>query len=98
MTPEQKKLNLLGLAMRARQLVSGDELVEKAVKNGSVKLVVCAKDASVATLERYSGFCQRNNIPLNTEFTRDEISHAVGKSRTIVGLTNHGMIKTFLGY
>ncbi|MBR7927010.1 ribosomal L7Ae/L30e/S12e/Gadd45 family protein [Aerococcaceae bacterium zg-ZUI334] len=98
MTPEQKKLNLLGLALRARQLVSGDELVEKAVKNGSVKLVICAKDASDATLERYTGLCDRQQIQLNTEFTREEISHAIGKSRTILGLTNQGMIKTFLGY
>lgn len=98
MTPEQKKLNLLGLATRAGYLVSGDEMVEKAIKNGSVQLVICAKDASEATLTRYQGLCERNNKRLVLEFTRDEISHAIGKSRSICAINNHGMMKKFLSY
>lgn len=98
MTPRQKKLNLLGLATRARQLISGDELVEKAVKNGTLKLVICANDASQATLDRYQRLCGCNNVELNTEFSREEISQAIGKSRTLCGLNNQGMIKTFLSY
>lgn len=98
MTPEQKKLNLLGLATRARQLISGDELVEKAIKNGTAKLVICANDASKATLKRYRELCEREDVKLNTDFTRAEISQAVGKLRTICALSNHGMIKKFLSY
>lgn len=98
MSPEQKQLNLLGLATRARSLVSGDELVEKSIKNKRVYLVVCASDASEATRERYQGLCERGNVPLNLSFTREEISHAIGKTRSICALDNPGMSKKFLSY
>ena len=35
MMPEQKQLNLLGLATRARSIVTGDEFVEKAIKSNN---------------------------------------------------------------
>lgn len=98
MTPEQKKLNLLGLATRAGFLVSGDEMVEKAIKNNSVKLVVCASDASEATLNRYQLLCENYQARLITEFTREQISDAIGKSRSICAMGNNGMIKKFLSY
>lgn len=98
MMPKQKQLNLLGLATRARHLVSGDEMVEKAIKQSKVYLVVVASDASDATLERYAGFCERENIALNTDFTRFEISQAIGKSRSICAVSNRGMSEKFLSY
>lgn len=98
MQVKQKQLNMLGLAKKASQLVSGDELVEKAIKNHQVKLVICASDASQATLSRYQRLCQTHQIPLFTEFNRDEISGAIGSRRTICAIRNDGMVKTFLSY
>lgn len=98
MMPQQKQLNLLGLATRSRNLVSGDEMVEKAIKQHKVYLVVVASDASDATLDRYTGICERENVALNTDFTRIEISHAIGKSRTICAISNRGMSEKFLSY
>jgi len=98
MMPKQKQLNLLGLATRARCLVSGDEMVEKAIKNNQVNVVICASDASESTRERYIGMCERNNVPLNLTFTKYEISHAIGKCRTICAINNRGMTKKFLSY
>lgn len=98
MMPEQKQLNLLGLATRARSIVTGDEFVEKAIKSNKVYVVICAKDASEATRERYTGMCERAGVPLNLSFTRDEISHAIGKSRSMCALNNAGMSKKFLSY
>lgn len=98
MKNDLKKLNMIGLAMRAREIISGDELVEKAVKNNRVRLVLCASDASEKTLERYRSLSERKDIPLNTEFTKYELSQAIGKNRSIIGLTNQGMTKKFLSY
>lgn len=98
MTPQQKQLNMLGLAQRSGNLVSGDELVEKAVKNGRVRLVVIGNDASDATKRRYTFLCEQHKIPLVDNFSSVEMSHALGKSRTICGITNNGMIKSFLSY
>lgn len=39
-------LQLLGLAARARKVVSGEELVVKEIRNNNAKLVILASDAS----------------------------------------------------
>ena len=98
MTPEQKKLNMLGLANRSGNLISGDELVEKAIKRGRVAWVICAQDASDATRARYQDWSQSYHVPLEMTFNREQISHAVGKTRSIVAITNRGMAKTYLSY
>lgn len=49
MTTEQAILNLLGIAARARQVVSGEEQVVKEVRGQSAKLVILSTDASKNT-------------------------------------------------
>ena len=98
MSPEQKQLNMLGLANRAGQLVTGDEMVEKAIKRSKVNLVICASDVSPATRERYQGFAERYHVPINFTFNREQISQAIGKSRAIIALTSAGMAKSFQNY
>ena len=77
---QNKQLNMLGLALRAGQLIHGDEQVEAGVKNNQARVVVLASDASEATSQRY------------------QISHAVGKARSVVAVMNQGMAKKFLSY
>lgn len=98
MSYKQKQLNMLGLAMRAKQLVSGDEMVSDAVKKHRVYTVVCAYDASEATRERYIALCQREGIPLNLSYSKYEISYAIGKSRTLCAIANRGMAERFKSY
>ena len=43
---EDKILNLLGLAQRAGQVISGDFIVEKAIKRKEPKLVLLAGDCA----------------------------------------------------
>ncbi len=95
---QNKQLNMLGLALRAGQLIHGDEQVEAGVKNNQARVVVLASDASEATIQRYQELCQRYNIPLNLTYERYQISHAVGKARSVVAVTNQGMAKKFLSY
>lgn len=98
MNYQQKQLNMLGLAMRARQLISGDEMVSDAIKKHRVYAVICANDASEATRERYTALCQRERVPLNMQYTKYEISYAIGKSRTLCAIADSGMAKRFLSY
>ncbi|MDO4432858.1 MAG: ribosomal L7Ae/L30e/S12e/Gadd45 family protein [Aerococcaceae bacterium] len=98
MNNRQKKLNMLGLANRARNLISGDEFVSDAIKKKKVHVVICANDASQATKERYEALCQRENIPLDLTFDKYEISQSIGKSRTLCAIANQGMAKRFLSY
>ena len=43
---KQKLANLLGLAQRANRIISGEELVVRAIQDGKVKLVFLANDAA----------------------------------------------------
>lgn len=95
---EEKKLNLLGLAQRAGFLVTGDEMVEKAMKQGKKLLVLCANDASQATQSRYQKMSQQYEHILEQTFSSDQISHALGKKRSICAVINQGMIKKYLSY
>lgn len=46
--------SLLGLANRARKIVSGEELVIKEIRSGRAKLVVLSADASMNTKKKNS--------------------------------------------
>ncbi|HFI0462986.1 TPA: L7Ae/L30e/S12e/Gadd45 family ribosomal protein [Streptococcus suis] len=98
MTPEQKKLNLLGLAQRAGALITGDEMVEKAIKSGKKVLVVAANDLSPATSSRYEHLQTTFGLDMDRTFDSYAISQALGKKRSICAINNSGMIKTYLSY
>ena len=94
--PEQKQLNLLGMATRAGKLVSGDGLTTKAIQKNQAKLVVVASDASDNTKEKMQNKCKFYNVPLDISFTKDEISQAIGKSRSICAFTEKGFVDSYL--
>lgn len=45
MTQQQQWMSLLGLANRARKLISGEELVVKEIRSGNAKVVILSADA-----------------------------------------------------
>ena len=80
---KQKVSNLLGLAQRAGKIISGEELVIKAIQEGKAKLVFLAEDAA----PNYYG------IPVLTVFSTLELSTAIGRSRKVVAVTDAGFSK-----
>ncbi|AQS53192.1 putative ribosomal protein YlxQ [Jeotgalibaca dankookensis] len=96
MTPEDKQMNLLGLALRAGKLITGEDLTIKAIQNGKAKLVVVATTASDNTREKLTNKCLYYNVPLEIAFTSDEISSAIGKSRSICAFTDKGFANSYL--
>ena len=56
---QNKIYSLLGLAMRGRNLVSGEFQTEDAVKKGSAMLVIVAEDASANTKKLFT-----TNVPI----------------------------------
>ncbi|MBE6671190.1 MAG: hypothetical protein E7593_03200 [Ruminococcaceae bacterium] len=77
----EKLLGMLGLAARARKLIAGTEIVTEKIKAGrSVKLVLIASDVSENTLKKIVNCCEFYETEYERiQFTRDEISHAIGK-------------------
>ena len=54
MVDKKKLLNMIGLATRARKVVSGEFSTEKSVKSGRAHLVIVSEEASDNTKKRLS--------------------------------------------
>ena len=74
---QNKVLSLLGIAMRGRNLVSGEFQTLEAVRNGSAMLVIIAEDASDNTRKLFTDKCSFYEVPVyryGTKETLDEIT------------------------
>jgi len=80
----------LGLATRANKLVTGDETTLNSLRKQNVDLVIVAKDSSEATIKKFRDKCAYYNTPVLVIFSKAEISHAIGKSRSIIGVCDKG--------
>lgn len=91
---KEKILQFLGLATRARKLVTGEELVISEVRRGNAKLVIVAEDASENTRKKLHDKCNSYNVPVRVGASRYEIGHAIGKeARVVLAITDNGFAK-----
>jgi ribosomal protein L7Ae-like RNA K-turn-binding protein len=90
----KKWLSLLGLAVRARMLVSGEEMVLKEVRRNKMRLVILSTDASEGTKKKVSDKCNFYKVPLHVIGTREELGRAIGKEeRVVIGVVDPGFAK-----
>ena len=95
---ETRALQLLGLCMRAGQIVSGQEACVSAVRNGDAAVVLVDESASENTRKRMTDACQSHDTPLFF-ITADELGHAIGKpGRMVVALSKGSMGEKVLSY
>ncbi|ASS91520.1 MULTISPECIES: YlxQ family RNA-binding protein [Aeribacillus] len=86
--------SLLGLAYRARKVISGEELVLKEVRNKRAKLVLLADDASSNTKKKITDKCTFYKVPLVIAPNRYELGQSIGKEeRVVVAVTEEGFAK-----
>lgn len=86
-----KCFNLLGLAMRAGKLVSGEETVIKTIRSGKAALVIFTEDASQGTKKKITDKCSSYKVPFYEIMQRGELGHAIGKAeRVVIALTDTG--------
>ncbi|KAF6574309.1 L7Ae/L30e/S12e/Gadd45 family ribosomal protein [Paenibacillus sp. SEL3] len=89
-----KALSGLGLAMRAGKLLTGDEIVYKAIRSSEAKLVILAKDASMNTQKKFRDKCGTYKIPLMIGFDRESLGSSIGKpERVVLAVTDQGFAK-----
>lgn len=90
-----KLLSLLGLAMRAGKIVSGEELVLKEVRSGKAQLVLLATDVAKNTEKKISDKCSTYQIPILRYGTRHELGNAIGKAeRVVIAITDSGFSRS----
>ncbi|MEN2666513.1 YlxQ family RNA-binding protein [Listeria aquatica] len=94
---DEKFLQLLGLANRAKKITTGEELVLKAVRSGKASLVVLADDVSSGTEKKVRNKCEYYGVPLQKRFTREELGGAIGKeTRAVIGILDKGFAKKLM--
>ena len=89
---QNKIYSLLGLAMRGRNLVSGEFQTEDAVKKGAAMLVIVAEDASANTKKLFHDKCSYYEVPVYEYGTKEELGWAIGRNlRSSIGVCDAGL-------
>ena len=90
---KQQVANLLGLAQRAGRIISGEELVVKAIQEGKAKLVFLAHDAAPNLSKKINDKSHYYQVEVSTVLSTLELSSAIGKARKVLAITDAGFTK-----
>ncbi|MGM9986515.1 MAG: YlxQ family RNA-binding protein [Bacillaceae bacterium] len=86
--------HLLGLANRARKIISGEELVVKEVRQKRAKLVILSSDASENTTKKIMDKATYYDVPVVNVESRTLLGNAIGKdARVVVAVVDQGFAK-----
>lgn len=92
-----KVLSMLGMAMRAGKVASGEFSVEKSVKTGKACLVIVSEEASDNTKKMFINMCTYYNVPICFYGSKEVLGHAIGKgSRASVSVQDNGFADTII--
>jgi len=95
---EDKVLNLLGLALKAGFIASGEDNVIIEIRKKKAKIVFVGNDSSLRTIDNFKRKCYFYKVECNLRYSSEELSKAIGKSRNIVALTDQGFYKSLEKY
>jgi ribosomal protein L7Ae-like RNA K-turn-binding protein len=91
---ERRLLDLLGLAARGRNVVSGTASVREGVREGKVFLVLSAGDVSETQLAKLLPLVRARSVPHFSVLTRAQLGGAIGRSPVgAVGITNSNLAR-----
>lgn len=95
MINSKKVLGTLGLAMKAGDVVSGEFMTEKAIRDGVAQLVIVAEDASANTKKNFADSCHFYRVPYVEFGDKDLLGNAIGKRfRASLAVTDKGFAKS----
>ncbi len=77
-----KIMSLLSLCRRSGNLSLGSEACEKALQNGTARLVIIACDASENTKKKFNNKCFFYEVKAVELFTKEDIGKATGSGTT----------------
>ena len=89
---QNRILSLLGIAMKGRNLVSGEFQTLDAIRKGSAMLVIIAEDASGNTKKLFTDKCSYYGVPVECYGMKQELGRAIGKDfRSSLGVCDAGL-------
>lgn len=87
-------MSLLGLANRARKIISGEELTVKQIQSGKARLILLSADASENTTKKITDKCNSYQVPYKVVENRHLLGQAIGKeARVVVAVLDEGFAK-----
>jgi len=87
-------MQILGLANRARKIVSGEEFVITEIRRRRAKLVLLAGDASPNTAKKITDKCTYYSVPYKIVENRYVLGQSIGKeARVAVAVLDEGFAK-----
>jgi len=86
-------LNFLGIAVKARKIISGTEITLNGIRSGEVKLVVMASDCSPRTKKDLHNKASYYNVPVVDTIDSSDLKMAIGRERKVMGITDLGFAK-----
>lgn len=92
---DNKLFGMLGLAKRARKIVSGESVIH-AIQNKSAHIVLISQEASENTIKKIKDKCQYYNITFR--FVDESVlNSAIGEyNRKAIAITDEGMSKKIM--
>ena len=87
--------SMIGMAMKAGKVVSGEFATEKAVKTGTAWMVIVSEAASENTKKMFRNMCTFYEVPMFVYGTKEELGHSMGKEfRASLAVTDEGFAKS----
>ena len=97
MADNKRLLSLVGLATRARKVVSGEFSTEKSVKSGKSHLVIVSEEASDNTKKMFRNMCTYYKVPYFEFGNKEELGHILGKQmRASLAVMDAGFAKSMV--
>lgn len=96
MDNNQAILNFLGIAKRANKIVSGENTLLSEIRNGKVHFLFIASDTGPSTSKKFLDKSNYYHVSVNTMYTKEVLSNAIGMKRTIIGIKDQGISKKMI--
>lgn len=75
----KKIFSLIGLAMKAGKIKSGEFATEQAVKAGQAHMVIVSEAASDNTKKKFGNMCLYYEVPIYYYGSKEELGGCIGK-------------------
>lgn len=94
---QDRILSVLGLAMKAGKIASGEFSTEKAVKSHRAFLVIVSVEASENTKKMFRNMCSFYQVPMYLYESKERLGHAIGKQyRASLAVLDEGFAESLI--
>lgn len=86
-----KVYQIIGMATRARRLVSGEETCEREIRSGRARLCIVTEDASDNTKKKFENLCSHKGLRLIFWGEKELLGKFTGKNvRAVIAIKDDG--------